>query len=125
MNNASNNHEAKIPTTRAECAGLPRPCPFVTCKYNLRCPTFHTRTRGRKAWVAVQSPRSQEGCIADMLDKRPTPWSLEEIGDAFGLTRERVRQIEARALRRVLQAILASGFNLDAMVPVDRAERVA
>jgi RNA polymerase primary sigma factor len=35
------------------------------------------------------------------------PWTLEAIGDALNLTRERVRQLEAQALRRVEDALAA------------------
>ena len=31
----------------------------------------------------------------------PTPYSLEEIGAQFCLTRERIRQIEIKALRKL------------------------
>ncbi len=29
------------------------------------------------------------------------PYTLEEVGQAFGVTRERVRQIESKALRKL------------------------
>ena len=42
--------------------------------------------------------RAAVACFASQLD--PT---LEEIGDKFGLTRERVRQIKEKAIRRLKQ----------------------
>jgi RNA polymerase primary sigma factor len=37
------------------------------------------------------------------LDGDPEPKSLEEIGRIMGITRERVRQLEAEALRRLAE----------------------
>ena len=44
------------------------------------------------------------------LNGDPTPQSLEQIGKTLGITRERVRQIEGDALRR-----LAVSRELDAV----------
>jgi RNA polymerase primary sigma factor len=35
------------------------------------------------------------------------PYTLEEVGEKFGLTRERIRQIEGKALRRLRHPLRA------------------
>ena len=40
-----------------------------------------------------------------------TPMTLEEIGQEFGMTRERIRQIEARALRRLRGRFVAENVS--------------
>lgn len=46
------------------------------------------------------------------LDHRYEPLTLKEVGEAMGVTKERVRQLEARALNKLLQA--AHQANIDA-----------
>jgi len=44
------------------------------------------------------------------------PWTLEEVGRLYEVTRERVRQIEAKALRRLkhpVRAVALAGFISD------------
>ena len=48
-------------------------------------------------------------CALDVADAGPH--SLQAIGDALGMTRERVRQIEAAALLS-LQDVFTTGWNL-------------
>lgn len=43
------------------------------------------------------------------VNQHPDGATLEEVGNAFGLTRERVRQIEAVALRKLLEALGPEG----------------
>ncbi len=41
------------------------------------------------------------GCVSESVGK--TDYTLEEVGKQFAVTRERIRQIEARALRKLRQ----------------------
>jgi DNA-directed RNA polymerase sigma subunit (sigma70/sigma32) len=48
----------------------------------------------------------------DIERERPEPQTLEQIGERIGLTRERVRQIEALALRKLFCSL--TGEDLEA-----------
>ncbi len=41
--------------------------------------------------------------------------TLEEVGNEIGVTRERVRQIQIEALRRLRQILEREGFSVDAL----------
>jgi hypothetical protein len=78
-------HDAK-PRMRSDCldggVNTSRPCVWTGCKYHIDT---------LKPEVA--------SCVLDVADQGGL--TLEEIGDLLGVTRERIRQIEAVALRRV------------------------
>lgn len=46
-------------------------------------------------------------------------YTLEEIAEMMGLTRERVRQIEANALRKLRRALIRRGIDADSIIPRD------
>lgn len=48
-----------------------------------------------------------------LLVRRFGPMSLDEVGQALGVTRERARQIEFAALRKLRRACLAEGMTLE------------
>lgn len=51
--------------------------------------------------LAILSDREKEVISAYYGLNQASAWTLEEIGEAYGLTRERVRQIKERAIRRL------------------------
>ena len=70
------------PVVRGDClpggSNAARPCLWTGCRYYM----------GTKTGNSV--------CVLDIADQGGI--TLEEIAEMFGLTRERIRQIEARAL---------------------------
>jgi hypothetical protein len=79
------------PTSRADCKDVPRPCPYVGCRYNL---SLDIMQNGAVRW-------RQDGNWEDLFDGRDNcsldvaargPHTLQEIGEITGVCRERVRQ---------------------------------
>jgi len=87
------------PKTRGECP-TKRPCPFVSCQYHLYLDvTDHGSIKfnfhGRQPWEL------NESCALDIAEEHPEGKPLSHIGTHFGLTRERIRQIEVTALDKM------------------------
>lgn len=89
--------DATRPRTRADCATVPRPCHFLSCRHNLGLELTPSGTI--RALDLEELEELGESCALDVADRGGV--TLEEIGGLLGVTRERVRQIEERAARRV------------------------
>ncbi len=87
------------PQTRADCANVPRPCPFVSCRHHLALDinpngAIKINFPDREVWEAEHS------CSLDVADAGCQ--TLEEVGAALGnVSRERARQIETRAVAKL------------------------
>lgn len=81
------------PRTRADCAQVPRPCPYVACKYHLYLDVDAQDT----IRVAPGEPWDrEESCALDVADRGEH--SLGFVAEIMDLTKQRVSQIETRAL---------------------------
>jgi hypothetical protein len=87
------------PQTRADCAQVPRPCPYVACKYSLYLDVTETGS------MIFNFPHLEPGempakqsCALDLAERGAM--TLEDIAVVTNLTRERIRQIELKALLR-------------------------
>lgn len=130
------------PKMRGDCASLPRPCPLVFCKHNLRKREESNRGHGGKGVSrsmssddearivmlhgegrsqceigrivgkdqgtvkavlmrtgAIDSPVGRFSCALDAAEQGGM--TLDEVGVEFGITRERVRQIQNSALSKL------------------------
>ena len=94
-------HAAR-PSCRAECRTLPRPCPFVSCRYHLSVDV--TDSGSLKINFPDQSTADLPStCALDVAERGGQ--SLEEVGSLLNITRERARQIEVTALRKIWDAL--------------------
>lgn len=86
------------PRTRGECEEVPRPCPFVSCRYNLY---LDVRDDGS---IRINFPdrapdEMTASCALDLASDGPR--TLDLIGGLLGVSKERARQLEATGLRKV------------------------
>lgn len=117
------------PQTRADCLDGPRPCPYVGCKHHLamdvrpverpslvrvgavgdRNRTIRAASKDLETWtdkLLEELGRMSETCALDVADRGGI--TLDAVGKIIGITRERVRQLEAKA-KSVLLANVGAG----------------
>ncbi len=83
------------PQTRADCKNVPRPCPYVSCKFNLYLDADEETGAIRFNHPGVEPHELEETCALDVAERGGI--TLDETAKFVGLTRERVRQIELAA----------------------------
>ena len=87
------------PSTRADCADMERPCPFVSCKYHLYIDVHPVRGSIKINFPDLEVWEMQDTCALDIADRGGI--TLEEVGEIMNLTRERVRQVETQGLAKL------------------------
>src|SRR4029079_6993996 len=90
------------PRTRAECAEVARPCPYVSCKHHLYLDVSARTDAIKLNFPDLEVWDMNETCALDVADRGGT--TLEEVGAIMNLTRERIRQVEVKGLAK-LQAL--------------------
>ena len=87
------------PTTRDECRGEARPCPWVACKHHLYL-DINPETGSIKINFPDLEPwELKHTCALDVAERGGI--TLEEVGEIMNLTRERIRQVEVRGLLKL------------------------
>lgn len=77
------------------CGVALRPCPVVSCKHSLVILDRDRAGRGRPSTVKRDE---SDSCTLDVVARHPDGLTLDLVGSKLGIVRERVRQIESRAL---------------------------
>jgi Sigma-70, region 4 len=90
------------PRTRIECAEGARPCPYVSCKHHLFLDVSARTGAIKLNFPDLEVWEMNETCALDVADRGGT--TLEDVGAIMNLTRERIRQVEVKALAK-LQAL--------------------
>ncbi|MFO8073874.1 MAG: sigma factor-like helix-turn-helix DNA-binding protein [Polyangia bacterium] len=87
------------PGTRAECANVERPCPFVSCKYNLYLDVNPNTGSVKMNFPDIEVWEMKDSCALDVAERGGV--TLEEVGEIMNLTRERIRQLEMSGLSKL------------------------
>ena len=90
---------AARPKCRAECATIPRPCPFISCRYHLYLDVTPRTGRIKFNFPGLEVGQIAVSCALDVAEAGP--WTLEEIGGRLNVTRERARQLAEQALKKI------------------------
>jgi hypothetical protein len=91
------------PTRRSDCENIPRPCPFVGCRFNLFLDVTPSTGSIKFNFPDIEPGDMIESCALDIADCGGV--TLVTVGDAMNIERERIRQIEFNALLKMRRAL--------------------
>lgn len=92
--------DACRPKTRADCADVPRPCPFVSCRWNLYLDVDERGVITIPRPDVVPDERA-ESCALDLIEREPDGLETTQVAAVMGLSREQVARIEERGKEAV------------------------
>lgn len=91
-----------LPPTREHCENGVRPCPYVSCRYNL-----YLDVRGdgvlRVNFPHIEPDEMIASCALDMAEDGPR--TLDQVAALMGMSKERARQLESSALVKLRKAL--------------------
>ncbi len=91
------------PKTRADCQNVPRPCPYVSCKFNAYLSIYDNGTIQVTQDCEPEDVPPANSCVLDVAERPDV--TLQDIGKVMGITRERARQIEVEACIKLFMRI--------------------
>lgn len=109
----------RLPLTRGECIDGPRPCPFVSCRHHLFLDVVHGSIKLN--FPDLEPHELELSCSLDLAELGEL--TLEQVGAALNVTRERIRQLEEKARTRAARQLRLAKLNLEQLLPAARDER--
>ena len=92
------------PQTRKGCQQVPRPCPYVGCKYNLYLDVNPATGTIKLNFPQLEPHEMRESCALDLAEQGGL--NKKEVGKVLNLSRERIRQIQDEAVGKLRDKIL-------------------
>ena len=102
--------EERRPLCRGECEHVPRPCPWIGCRHHMGITEY--RPENGMIRIATDDPTTMdpaESCSLDLAERGGM--TLQQVGDALGVTRERARQIQFAAERKIRRSVRLGSTN--------------
>lgn len=121
----ANVEDYERPRTRGDCLAMPRPCPFVGCAHHLYLSVAPKTGEIRLHQPDLEVWEMEQTCALDVAEGhargsgKGDGETLEVVGEILGVTRERIRQIEARALVKYQRAARRFGSGLAEIARID------
>jgi hypothetical protein len=81
-----------------------RPCVFSSCKHHLHLDVNPTSGSIRLNFPTLEVDELAETCSLDVADRGGA--TLDQVGDLLNLTRERIRQVELKAIEHIAESPL-------------------
>lgn len=88
------------PTVRSECMSIPRPCPFVSCKYHLYLDVSLKTGSIQMNFPHLDVHELAHSCALDEADMYGG-LTKEEVAERMNLTKQAVHLVERNALSRI------------------------
>jgi hypothetical protein len=101
------------PRTRGDCEDVVRPCPYVSCKYNLYLDINPWTGSIKLNFPALDPGEMSESCALDVAERGGV--TLELLSQKLNITRERCRQLEARGLHTLKANGRALGIDVESI----------
>ncbi len=90
----------RLPATRGDCINMPRPCPFVSCRFHLYLD--ETIDGIKFNWPDVEPEdmdRMSDTCALDVADRGPA--TEETVAELLNMTRVGLQRVEHIAMERL------------------------